>query len=87
MSDHLSLSFIVEYKFSACDNVTETFISRRRTPNWENFAVREKYCEQVRNEISKLPAMQLGSIIPNSNDSLSIVNDRISAVNECVLQV
>ena len=29
MSDHLPLSFIVEYKFSACDNVTETCISRR----------------------------------------------------------
>ena len=87
MSDHLSLSFIVEYKFSACDNVTETCISRRRTPNWENFAVREKYSEQVRNEISKLPALHLESIIPNSNDALSIVNDRISAVNECILQV
>ena len=49
--------------------------------------VREKCCEQVRNEISKLPALQLESIIPNSNDALSIVNDRISAVNECVLQV
>ena len=42
MSDHLPLSFIVECKFSACNNVTETCISRRRTPYWENFAVREK---------------------------------------------
>ena len=41
----------------------------------------------MRYKISKLPALQLESIIPNSNDAFSIVNDRISAVNECILQV
>ena len=70
-----------------CAMMWQSFIFRRRTPNWENSAVREKYYEKVLNEISKLPALQLESIILNSNDALSIINDRISEVNECVLQV
>ena len=68
MSDHLPISFIIEYKPTSLrfDVVNRTSVFR--SPNWENYDIREKYCEQVASQINELPALDMSSVHPNSTD-------------------
>ena len=86
MSDHLPISFIIEFKMTnlGSDVVNRTNVFR--SPNWENYNIREKYCERVASEINELPALDISSVHPNSTDATDMINNRISAINSCLIE-
>ena len=86
MSDHLPISFIIEYKMTSLGSDVVNRTNVFRSPNWENYDIREKYCERVASVINELPALDMSSVHPNSTDATDMINDRISAINSCLLE-
>ena len=86
MSDHLPISFIIEYKMTSLGSDVVNRTNVFRSPNWENYDIREKYCERVASEINELPALDMSSVHPNSTDATDMINNRISAINSCLLE-
>ena len=50
-----------------------------RSLNWENYDIREKYCERVVSEINELQTLDMSSVYPNSTDATDMTSTGIDA--------
>ena len=87
VSDHLPLLTVFDLNVGqdTCPVRPEADENRAR-PNWDNYLIRDKYCNLVNDYISGIPDLCMGNLKPNSDEAHSMINDYISNINSCLFR-